>query len=307
MSDKRIAFIGTGIMGAPMARNLLRAGFAVTAHNRTRSKAEALEADGATVVDSPAQAAGQADVVISCLPDSPDVEAVWLGPNGVVESLRADALGIDMSTVAPAAARRVAQAVEGHGAAFLDAPVSGGDVGAVNGTLSIMAGGSDSAFERARPAFEAMGKTIVRCGPNGMGQQTKLCNQVICVLNILAAAEAIALGKKAGLNLERMLEAVCAGAAGSWMLQNLGPKMASGDTAPGFMIDLQQKDLRLVHETARELKVSLPGTSLVHQLFAANQAAGEGREGTQALVKTLERLAGLVDGEPAGTADLTPP
>ena len=296
MSDERIAFIGTGIMGAPMARNLLRAGFAVVAHNRTRSKAEALQADGATVVDSPAQAAGQADVVISCLPDSPDVEAVWLGANGVVENLRPNTLGIDMSTVAPATARRVADALEQRDAAFLDAPVSGGDVGAVNGTLSIMAGGPAAAFERARPAFEAMGKTIVHCGPNGMGQQTKLCNQVICVLNILAAAEAIALGKKAGLDLERMLEAVSAGAAGSWMLQNLGPKMASGDTAPGFMIDLQQKDLRLVHETARELNVSLPGTSLVHQLFAANQAAGEGREGTQALIKTLERLAGLVDG-----------
>ncbi len=293
MDDKRIAFIGTGIMGDPMARNLLRAGHAVVAHNRTRAKAEALQADGATVADSPAQAVEQADVVISCLPDSPDVEQVWLGPNGVVEALRPDMLGIDMSTIAPATAREVAGRVEGASAVFLDAPVSGGDVGARNGTLSIMVGGPAWAFERAGPVLEAMGKTIVHCGPNGMGQQTKLCNQVICVLNILAAAEAVALARKAGLDLDRMLQAVSAGAANSWMLQNLGPKMAGGDYAPGFMIDLQQKDLRLVHESARELNVPLPGTALVHQLFAANQAAGEGREGTQAIVKTIERLAGL--------------
>ncbi len=293
MTDKRIAFIGTGIMGAPMVRNLLRAGFALVVHNRTRSKAEALQTDGATVADSPAQAAAQADVVVSCVPDSPDVEAVWLGPGGVLESARPGMLGVDMSTIAPATARAVAQAVEQGGGTFLDAPISGGDVGAKNGTLSIMVGGPEDAFRRARPVLEAMGKTIVHCGPNGMGQQTKLCNQVICVLNILAAAEAISLARKAGLDLDRMLQAVTAGAANSWMLQNLGPKMAAGDYAPGFFIDLQQKDLRLVQESARDVNVPLPGTALVQQLFAANQAAGEGREGTQALVKTLERLAGL--------------
>lgn len=166
-------------------------------------------------------------------------------------------------------------------------------MGAVNATLSIMVGGPEDAFKRAEPVFHAMGKTIVHCGPNGMGQQTKLCNQVICVLNILAAAEAITLARKAGLDLDKMMQAVTAGAAKSWMLENLGPKMAVGNYDPGFFIDLQQKDLRLVAETARELNVSLPGAALVHQLFAANQAAGEGREGTQALVKTLERLAGL--------------
>jgi 3-hydroxyisobutyrate dehydrogenase len=295
MSNERIAFIGTGIMGGPMVRNLLRAGFPVIAHNRTRSKAEALEAHGATVADSPALAAEQADVVISCLPDSPDVEAVWLGQDGVVAALRPGTLGIDMSTIAPATARYVARAVEQVKAAFLDAPVSGGDVGATNATLSIMAGGSERAFDRAKPIFQAMGKTIVHCGPNGMGQQTKLCNQVICVLNILAASEAIALARKAGLDLDRMLQAVTAGAANSWMLQNLGPKMAAGDYTPGFMIDLQQKDLRLVQECARELAMPIPGTALVHQLFAANQAAGEGREGTQALIKIIERLAGMAE------------
>ncbi|MBN1344128.1 MAG: NAD(P)-dependent oxidoreductase [Phycisphaerae bacterium] len=293
MTDQRIAFIGTGIMGAPMARNLLRAGYAVIVHNRTPSKAEALRADGASVADSPAQAAEQADVVISCLPDSPDVEAVWLAAEGVVAAMRKNTLGIDMSTIAPSTARKVADAVLRAGGAFLDAPISGGDVGAVNATLSIMAGGPDEAFKRAEPIFRAMGKTIVHCGPNGMGQQTKLCNQVICVLNILAAAEAITMARKAGLDLARMLEATTAGAARSWMLENLGPKMAAGNDDPGFLIDLQQKDLRLVQETARELNLPLPGTALVSQLFAANQAAGEGRLGTQAIVKTLERLAGL--------------
>ncbi len=280
-------------MGAPMARNLLKAGYTVVAHNRTRAKAEALEPDGATVAESPSQAAEQAEVVISCLPDSPDVEEVWLGEGGVAASARSGMLGIDMSTIAPATARKVAEAMERQGASFLDAPISGGDVGAINGTLSIMAGGPKDAFQRAEPIFQAMGKTIVHCGPSGMGQQTKLCNQVICVLNILAAAEAVTLARKAGLDLDRMLEAVTAGAAASWMLENLGPKMAVGNFDPGFFVDLQQKDLRLVQESARELKVPLPGTTIVHQLFAANQAKGEGHEGTQALVKTLERLAGL--------------
>jgi 3-hydroxyisobutyrate dehydrogenase len=247
------------------------------------------------VVDTPAAAAGQADVVISCLPDSPDVETVWLGERGVVDALRGGSLGIDMSTISPATAREVARATESRGAIFLDAPISGGDVGAKNATLSIMVGGPEAGFERAQPIFQAMGKTIVHCGPNGMGQQTKLCNQVICVLNILAAAEAITFARKAGLDLDRMFEAVTAGAASSWMLQNLGPKMAKGNFAPGFYIDLQQKDLRLVQETARELGLPLFGTALVHQLFSANQAAGEGREGTQAIVKTIERLAGLRD------------
>lgn len=295
MNDQHIAFIGMGIMGAPMARNLLKARYRVTVQNRTRSKAEALQDDGADVVDTPVEAAQAADVIISCVPDSPDVQAVWLGDDGVTQASLEGKLGIDMSTISPSVAREVAEAVEQRGGQFLDAPISGGDVGAKNATLSIMIGGPEDAFRKAEPIFQAMGKTITHCGPNGMGQQTKLCNQVICVLNILAVAEAVTLARKAGLDLDRLLQAVTGGAAGSWMLQNLGPKMASGDYAPGFFIDLQQKDLRLVHETARELGIPLPGTALVHQLFAANQASGEGREGTQALVKTLERLASLRD------------
>ena len=293
MAQTKVGFIGTGIMGAPMARNLLKAGFAVTAYNRTKSKAEKLVADGATLADSVAAAVEGADVVITIVSDSPDVEEVYLGAGGVCGAIGEDSLAIDMSTISPMVSQRVAAVVEEKGALFLDAPVSGGEGGAINGALSIMVGGPDIAVERARPLFEAMGKTIVHCGPNGAGQVTKLCNQTVCVLNILAAAEAITLAEKAGLDVDRMLEAVSAGAANSWMIQNLAPLMAKKDYRPGFMIDLQQKDLRLVTEAAREHKVSLPGASLVHQLFAANQAAGEGQEGTQALVKTLRRLAGL--------------
>jgi 3-hydroxyisobutyrate dehydrogenase len=289
-----IGFIGTGIMGAPMVRNLLKAGFQVRAYNRTRSKAEALVVDGAMVADSPAAAAQSAIAVITCVSDSPDVEEVFLGEQGVCSTIGRDVVAVDMSTIAPAVARKVAQAVEQKGALFVDAPVSGGQWGAIQGTLSIMAGGSAEAFTKARPYFEAMGKTIVHCGPTGAGQITKLCNQILCAVNLLGLSEAIAFARKSNLNLEAMLQAVSAGAAGSWAVSNLGPRIVKGDFAPGFMIDLQQKDLRITLETAREVLASLPATSLAHQLFAANQAKGEGREGTQALAKTLLRLSDLL-------------
>jgi len=293
MTSPRIAFIGTGIMGAPMARNLLRAGYPVTVHNRTASKAEALRPDGATVADSPASAAAEAEITITCLSDSPAVEQVYLGSDGICRTIRTGTLAIDMSTVSPATARKLAAALEEREAAFLDAPVSGGESGAIAGTLAIMVGGATEALERARPILNTLGKTIVYCGPNGAGQTTKLCNQIICGLNLLAIGEAIAFARKAGIDLDAMLQAVSAGAARSWMVENLGPKMRDGDLEPGFMIDLQQKDLRLALETAAEHNCPLPGTALVQQLFRANQAAGQGRKGTQAIVAVLAKLAGL--------------
>jgi len=293
MTIKTLAFIGTGIMGYPMARNLLRAGFAVRAFNRTRAKAERLLADGATVADSAAAAADGADAVVSIVSDSPDVEAVYLGPGGVASAGRLPPLAIDMSTVSPAVERRIATTLAARGCQYLDAPVSGGDKGAIAGTLSIMVGGAADAFARAEPILRAMGKTIVHCGPSGSGQVTKLCNQVLVSLSLLGVAEAVTIARKAGLDVDRMLQAVSSGAAKSWQLENLGPKMRDRDFAPGFMIDLLQKDLRLVFELAREIAASLPGTAVAHQLFAANQAAGEGREGTQALVKTIERLSAI--------------
>ncbi len=293
MKDSKIGLIGTGIMGEPMARNLLRAGYALSVHNRTKAKAEPLLAKGARWKGSPAGLAADVDVVLSVVSDSPDVEAVYLGPDGVCDTLSAGTLCIDMSTIAPETARTVAAAVRRRGGAFLDAPVSGGKTGAEAGTLSIMVGGEESDLTQAKPLFDVLGRSTVYCGPVGHGQLTKLCNQILCGLNLLAVSEAIVFARRAGLDPRTMLEAVSTGAAGSWALQNLGSRMIARDFAPMFMIDLQQKDLRIALSSAREHVLPLPGTALVSQLLAGNQAAGEGREGTQALIKTLERLAHL--------------
>ena len=293
MKDQNVGLIGTGIMGEPMARNLMRAGYQVAVHSRSRVKAEALIAEGAQWRVTPADLAGESDVVISIVSDSPDVDAVYLQRGGVCETLRRGALCIDMSTIAPDVAKRVAERVETAGAAFIDAPVSGGKTGAVAGTLAIMAGGSEADLERARPLFDVLGKATVHCGPVGNGQLTKLCNQILCGLNLLAVSEAIVFAKKVGLDPDVMLQAVSKGAAGSWALDNLGTRMLARDFAPMFMIDLQQKDLKIALAAAYDHLVPLPGTALVSEFLTANQAAGEGREGTQALVKALERLAQL--------------
>ena len=293
MDYPKAGIIGTGIMGAPIARNLLRAGYAVSVHTRTRAKAEPLLAEGARWQDSPAALAQSADVVLSTVTDSPDVEEVYLGPDGVCEALRAGMLCIDMSTVSPETARTVAAEVRARGASFLDAPVSGGKTGAEAGKLSIMVGGDEGDVARAGPIFDVLGKTTVHCGPVGHGQLAKLCNQILCGLNLLGVSEAMVFAKRAGLDPETMLRAVSGGAAGSWALDNLGPRMLKRDFAPMFMIDLQQKDLRIALGTAGVSDVPLLGTALVSQLLRAAQAAGEGREGTQALIRTLERLAGV--------------
>ncbi len=288
-----IGLIGTGIMGEPMARNLLQAGYSVAVHTRTRQKAESLLTEGASWEESPASLAENAEVVISIVSDSPDVEAVYLGPHGVCETLRPKTLCIDMSTIAPETARKVADVIRARGGTFLDAPVSGGKTGAQAGTLAIMVGGAEADVARAKPIFDVLGRATVHCGPIGHGQLTKLCNQVLCGLNLLAVSEAVVFAKRVGLDPEIMLRAVSSGAAGSWAVDNLGPRMVKRDFAPMFMVDLQQKDLRITLQTAAQNGIPLPGTALVAQLLAANQAAGEGKDGTQVLVKTIERLAGL--------------
>ncbi len=293
MNESSVGVIGMGIMGEPMTRNLMRAGFSVSVHSRTKTKAEKLLEEGATWCDSPAALACSCDFVISIVTDSPDVEQVYLGKDGVCEVLKPEALCIDMSTISPQVARQVGEVLEAKGGSLLDAPVSGGANGAVAGTLSIMVGGAEVDVERARPLFEAMGKSIVHCGPLGTGQLTKLCNQILCGLNLLGVCEAFVFGRQAGLELETMLNAVSKGAAGSWALENLGKRMIKRDFAPMFMIDLQNKDLRLVLEAARKSNVPLPGTALVHQLLAVNQAHSGGKDGTQALLKTMEGLAGI--------------
>lgn len=291
MAITRVGFIGLGIMGAPMAANLLKAGFEVTVWNRSPSRTQRLLEAGANGADSPADVAAASEVTLSCVTNSGDVEEVALGPNGVIDGARPGSVYIDCSTIAPEMARKVAAALAKRDVAMLDAPVSGGDIGAQAGTLAVMVGGESATFERCLPVLEAMGKTIVHVGPNGAGQVVKLCNQIAGGLNLLAAAEAIGLARRAGVDPEKMLEVVSAGAAGSWMLSNLAPRAVRGDFAPGFMVDLMQKDLRLVLDAANETHTPLPGTALVSQLFQAIQAEGRGSDGTQALVDAIAKLA----------------
>src|SRR5665213_756968 len=264
---KSLAFIGLGIMGLPMAGHLLAAGHPLRVHTRTKSKAADLLSRGARWADSPADAAREADVVFICVPDTPDVQAVVLGADGIQASARAAMIVVDHSTISPAATREMAAALAGRGASFLDAPVSGGDVGAKNATLSIMVGGDQPAFAQVQPFLQLMGKTLTYCGPSGAGQLTKLVNQVLVSVTNLAVCEALAFAKANGLDLQKTLAAVGGGAAGSWQLNNLGPKMAAGDFAPGFTIKLQQKDLRLALEAAKERGLDLSALKLVHQLF----------------------------------------
>ncbi len=290
---ERIGFIGLGIMGEPMCRNLMKAGYACTVNTRTKSRAEKLLSEGAEWSDTPKDTAGKSDVIITIVTDTPDVEKVILGENGIVEGIQPGSVVIDMSTISPSATRDMAAALKEKGADMLDAPVSGGDTGAIAGTLSIMVGGKQDAFDRCLPVFEAMGKSINLIGDHGAGQMTKLCNQVAVAVANLAMAEALLLAARAGLDMEKMLAAISGGAAGSWQLSNLAPRIIKRDFDPGFMVKLQQKDLRLVMGAASELGLELPGASLAHQLFNAVEAAGEGDEGTQALVKSLERMSGV--------------
>jgi 2-hydroxy-3-oxopropionate reductase len=288
----RIGVIGLGIMGAPMARNLLRAGHAVVAHSRTRARVDALVADGATPADSPAAVARAVDAVVTMLPDTPDVEVVIAGANGVLEGARSGLLVIDMSTISPDAVRALAARAAQAEVALLDAPVSGGEQGAIAGTLSIMVGGDESAFERAKPIFAALGKAATYMGGPGQGQMTKLVNQVVGAATLAAVAEGTVLAERAGLDPAAWVRAVSGGAASSWMLAEQAPRMLRRDFAPGFMVRLQQKDLRLAIAAAGRLGVSLPVTALVQQLFTAVEAQGGSEQGTQALVLALEALAG---------------
>jgi len=289
---KRIGFIGLGVMGKPMAINLLRAGYPLTVWNRTRSKMDELIAMGANGANSPREVAERSDVVITMVSDSPDVEEVILGPNGVIHGARPGLIVIDMSTISPKVTRKISEELAKKGVRMLDAPVSGGEKGAKEATLSIMVGGPRDVFEECLPIFEVLGKKITYMGPSGMGQTAKLCNQVICALNIQAVCEGLMLGAKAGLDVRKLLEAVSAGAASSWMLVNLGPKMIERDFKPGFKIRHQQKDLRLALELAAELGLPLPGTALVHQILRIAEAEGLGEEGTQAAIVAMERIAG---------------
>ncbi len=292
MSEK-VGFIGLGIMGQGMARNLLKAGFIVCAWNRTSSKTEALVSEGAQAGKSPADVAAQCDIIVTCVSDTPDVEAVILGENGVIHGAKAGSLVIDCSTISPQATRAIAEQLAAKGIHMLDAPISGGSEGAAKGTLTIMIGGAPEDVERAMPVFKAMGKTITHIGENGAGQTVKLVNQVLVVGNCLAMCEALLLAQAGGVDLQKTFDAISQGAAGSWMFTNRAPQIIRRDWRPGFTIDLQQKDLRLVLDAADELGVPVPATSLIFNLYRTLEAKGLGSEGNHALVKALENLAGF--------------
>ncbi len=290
---QKVGFVGLGIMGNPMSKNLLKAGFELTVYNRTRSKTDEVVKEGAKAASSPKEVAENSDITIIMVTDSPDVEDVVLGSNGVIEGVNRNAVVIDMSTISPKVTREIAARLKEKGAHMLDAPVSGGLWGAISGTLTIMVGGEKDIFDRCLPVFQGMGKNITYTGPSGMGQTTKLINQVLVSNTMNAVAEALVFAAKAGADLETTIEAVSGGAAGSWQLSNLGTRAIKGDFAPGFMVKLQQKDLRLILEMARDLNIPVPSSSFVHQLYASLEADGRGDEGTQALVRVYEKLAGI--------------
>jgi 3-hydroxyisobutyrate dehydrogenase len=291
--SESVGFIGVGIMGGGMVRNLAAAGLRPRLWNRTRDRLDVFKGEGFEVAESPAALAAQSDVVLTCVSDTPDVEAVVLGERGVIEGAKPGSLVIDMSTISPKATVAIGGRLAARGVHMLDAPVSGGSEGAAKGTLSIMVGGAPSQVERAMPFFRAMGKTITHIGPLGSGQRVKLVNQILVVVNALAVSEALLFAQAGGLDLGKTLEAVVPGAAGSWMLANRGPQVVKRDFRPGFTIDLQQKDLRLVLEAADQLGIPVLATSLVFNLYRSLQAEGLGGEGNHALVKALERLSGI--------------
>ena len=288
-----IGFIGLGIMGHAMATNLLAAGVDLSVWNRTARRGDDLVEGGAQALASPADVAALCDIVMVCVSDTPDVEHVVFGTEGLASRLRPDGLIIDHSTISPEVTKEFAQRIGELGGHWLDAPVSGGSEGAVRATLSIMVGGNESQVIRAMPYLEIVGSTITHVGPTGAGQLVKAVNQILVVLNQLAVSEALLLAEAGGLDLDTVIRAVEGGAAGSWMLSNRGPQMVERDWRPGFTIDLQQKDLRLVLGAADDMGVPLPGTALVFQLYRALQQRGLGSDGNHALVKALEAMCGV--------------
>ncbi len=292
--NQQIAFLGLGVMGGPMTANLSRKGYSVKAWNRTpnRPGVEIAAKAGATVVLSLGEAVESADVIFSCVGDVPDVEEVILGVQGVVKFAKPGALVVDMSTIGSNAARNIDTQLKTHNLRFLDAPISGGDIGAQKGTLTIMVGGEPSDFEECKPLFEAMGKTIRLCGPIGSGQAVKLCNQALCAVHMIALCEAIKMAEQQEIDPNLMIEVCSTGAAGSWALSNLGPKIVESDFAPGFMIQHILKDLRLVQETIQASGQNFPGVELADRLFKIVKEidGGKGAEqGTQAMIRAYQK------------------
>lgn len=287
----RIGWIGTGVMGISMCGHLMGKGYPATVFNRTRAKAQALLDKGAKWADSPKAVGGQSDVVFTMVGFPPDVREVYLGDNGVLSGVKSGGVVVDMTTTEPSLAREIYEKAKKKGVSSVDAPVSGGDVGAKNAALSIMVGGDKATVEAIRPLFEAMGKTIVHQGGPGAGQHTKMCNQIVIAGTMIGVCESLLYGHKAGLHLETMLSSISGGAAGCWSLNNLAPRILKRNFDPGFFVEHFIKDMGIALDEAKRMKLSLPGLALVHQLYLAVQAQGHGKCGTQALILALEQMA----------------
>ena len=292
-SQARIGWIGLGVMGAPMCGHLLDAGYSVTVNTRTRATAEPLLNRGAVWADTPAEVAESAGVIFAIVGFPADVREVFLGAHGALAGAAAGAVLIDMTTSEPQLEWEIAEAAAAKGIAALDAPVSGGDAGARNATLSIMVGGDAATLERVRPLLEILGKTIVHQGPAGAGQHAKMVNQILIASTMVGVCEALLYAYKAGLDLDTVLEAVASGAAGSWSLSNYTPRMLAGDFEPGFAVDHFIKDMGIALDEARRMRLSVPGLALAEQLYVALSAEGYGRKGTQSLVLALARLSDI--------------
>jgi len=288
-----LGWIGTGIMGRSMCGHLLAAGHPVTVFSRTRAKAEPLLADGAAWADSPAAVARASEIVFTMVGVPADVRDVYFGDNGLISALAPGAIVVDMTTTEPSLATEIASAAAAKDARAVDAPVSGGDVGARNATLSIMVGGDADAVATVRPLFDRLGKHIVHQGGPGTGQHTKMCNQIVIAGTMIGVCESLVYGAKAGLDLETMLSSIKSGAAGCWTLENLAPRVLKRNFDPGFLVEHFIKDMGIALAEARRMHLALPGLALVQQLYVAVQAQGHGRKGTHALVLALEHLSGI--------------
>jgi 2-hydroxy-3-oxopropionate reductase len=293
-SQLTVGYIGLGIMGKSIARNILKAGFPVIVHNRSLAAVEELAAEGARKAASPAEVAAQVDVIFTNLPDTPDVELVALGKNGIIEGAHAGLIFVDNSTIKPAASRKIADALAEKGVMSLDAPVSGGDVGARQGTLAIMVGGPALALEKVMPVFQAMGKTITHVGEAGAGQIAKACNQIMVAAQMVAMGELLIFAQKSGADAQKVVEAIRGGAAQCWTLDVKPPRLFAGNRAPGFKAYMQAKDLNIVMETARQYGIPLPSAAVDSQLFNALIEMGLKDLDNSAVIAIIESMAGVV-------------
>lgn len=293
MKDKTIGWIGTGLMGNPMVKHLVKAGFKVQVYNRTLEKATDLIEMGCTWFDSPGELAAASDVIVTIIGFPKDVEECYFGEAGIMKNVKRGSLLIDMTTTKPSLAKRIAEEAQKLDVEFIDAPVSGGQVGAINGNLSIMMGGKKEVVDTVLPMFEVFGKNMVYQGPAGAGQHTKMCNQITIAGTLIGVCEGLIYGAKAGLNLTTLLESISKGAAGCWSLDVLAPKIVKGDFSPGFSIDNFVKDMTIALEEAEAMRLSLPGLALVKQLYLSVQAMGKGSSGNQGLYLALQKMANM--------------